>query len=132
MTIARNLAAIAILSLGTVAAPVAAQDYDYVENVRFFEQVVVGDLTVTPFGIRRDNRCADERFCEPGREDTLVVSLVLFDYRGKAEVVLELDRLTPVPGGYLVLRDAGTRPALRGSMPLSEYSLDIEFIPLAG
>lgn len=127
MTAVQRLAAIAALAACTLASPAAAQDYDYAEDVRFFEQVVIGDLTVTPFGIRRDTRCADERFCE--RENRLIVSLVLFDYRGKSEVVLELDRATPVPGGWLVLRDAGTRPALRGSIPLSAYALDIEFVP---
>lgn len=128
MTFFTRLAAATALASIAMASPAAAQDYDYIEDVAFFERVVIGGLEVTPFGIRRDTRCADIRFCE--RENTLIVSLVLFDYRGKSEVVLELDRLTPVPGGFLVLRDAGTRPALRGSVPLDQYALDIEFLPL--
>lgn len=128
MTFSRRFPAVAALITLGLAAPAAAQDYDYVENVAFFERVVVGGLEVTPFGIRRDTRCADIRFCT--REDTLIVSLVLFDYRGKSEIDLEIGRPAAVPGGFLVLRSAGTTPAFRGAIPLRDYALDLEFIPL--
>lgn len=127
MMLATRLAFAAALAAG-LSAPAAAQDYDFASRVAFFERVQVGDLEVTPFGIIRDTRCADERFCF--REDTLIVSVMLHDRRVPYEVVLELNRYAPVPGGWLVLRDAGTIPVERGALHLREYALDIEFVPL--
>lgn len=126
MMLATRLAFAAALAAG-LSAPAAAQDYDFASRVAFFERVQVGDLELTPFGIIRDTRCADERFCF--REDTLIITVMLHDYRVPREVVLELNRPSVVPGGYLVLRSAGTTPARRGAIPLREYALDLEFIP---
>lgn len=128
MSLIHRAAFAAAITASIVASPATAQSHDYVDNVAFFERVAVGDLEVTPIGIRRDTRCADIRFCD--REDRLIVSVILHDYRGMREVVLELGRPAPVPGGYLLLTDPGTRPALRGAIPLDQYALDLEFIPL--
>ncbi|MGB3806751.1 MAG: hypothetical protein WA936_06105 [Erythrobacter sp.] len=111
----------------TMAAPAAAQSY-FVPDVAIFEQVVVGEVEVAPVSVFRDTRCADIRFCT--REDTLIVGAVVTDYRGQYEIVLELGRPTYVPGGFLLLTGSATRPAYRGAVPLSEYRLDLEFIPL--
>ncbi len=119
------LAAIAALVL--IAAPANAQDY-ITEDVAFFERVTVGEIEVTPFGIVRDRRCADIRFCT--RENTLIVSVLLHNYRGENEFVLRLGEPTEVPGGFLILHGAGTRPSLRGAIQLSEYALTLEFVPL--
>ena len=127
MTFAARLSALAALGSIAVAAPAAAQNYGYIEDVAFFERVAVGNVEITPFGIKRDTRCADLRFCT--RENRFTVSVILHDYRGMTEVVLDLDRPAVVPGGYLVLRDAGTRPKFRGVIPLREYALAIEYIP---
>ena len=128
MPLAKHLM-IAVTALA-LAVPASAQslDADYAYDVAFFERVEVGEIELTPFGIVRDTRCADERFCF--REDTLIVSVMLHDTRVPREVVLELNRRTAVPGGWLVLRDAGTIPVERGAQRLSNYRLGIEFIPL--
>lgn len=117
-----------IFALGALAAsaPLAAQSF-YTDDVAFFERVVVGDVEVTPVAILADRRCGDADLCF--RDDRFVVSLVLHDYRGISEVILELDRPAAVPGGYLILRDAGTRPTRRGAQPLANYALDLEFVP---
>ena len=128
MTILARIAVAAGLAAMSLAAPASAQDdYYFTRDVAFFERVPVGDIEVTPFGVVRDSRCADERFCF--REDTLIVSVILHDYGIIQEVVLELNRPAAVPGGYLVLRDAGTRPVRRGAIPLKEYELDLEYVP---
>lgn len=133
MSLAKRLIiAAAALGLGApMSAPLAAQGIapDYAYDVAFFERVTLGGLEVTPFGIVRDRRCADERFCT--REDTLIITVMLHDDRVPREVVLELNRRTAVPGGWLVLRDAGTIPTERGAQHLRNYRLGIEFIPLA-
>ncbi|MEP3421091.1 MAG: hypothetical protein ABJN35_05110 [Erythrobacter sp.] len=123
----RGLGSIAAVMV--MAAPVHAQGFEtYVSGVGFFERATVGDLDVTPFGIVRDTRCADIRFCT--RENTLFLSVILHDYRGMREIVLELDEPVAVPGGYLILRGAGTRPSERSAIRLSEYALDLEFVSL--
>jgi len=109
------------------AVPATAQSY-IVPDVAFFERVVVGEVEVSPVAVFRDTRCADIRFCT--RDDRLIVSTVLFDYRGKSEVILELDVPTYVPGGFLILREAGTRPAFRGAIPLDQYRLTLEYLPV--
>ena len=127
-SIAHRLA-FAVAAFGTLAfgAPASAQSA-IAEDVAFFERVNVGDVEVTPFGVVRDRRCADIRFCT--REDTLIISVILHDYRGMQEVVLELGEPVEVPGGFLVLLDAGTAPSLRSAIHLREYRLALEFIPL--
>ncbi len=126
MSIRTALAPVALLT-AAISAPATAQE-DYAPDVAFFERVAVGNVEVTPVAIFRDTRCADIRFCT--RENTLIISVVLHDYRGLSEVILELDEPAYVPGGFLVLRRAGTRPAARGAIPLSAYRLGLEYVPL--
>ena len=113
-------------ALTFASAPVQAQS-DSVYGVRFFERVTVGEVELTPFGIVRDQRCADARFCF--RPNDLRISVILHDQRYPYEVVLRLGRPVAVPGGYLILRNPGTRPRQRGALRLSEYALEIEFVP---
>lgn len=96
-------------------------------DVRFFERVAIGPVELTPIGVVRDQRCADPRFCY--RPEDMRVSVILHDRRYPYEVVLRLGQAVEVPGGFLVLRDPGTRPRDRGALRLGEYALDIEFIP---
>lgn len=125
-TITPIIAAALVCGQTTLSVPASAQSF-YTDNVAFFERVIVGDVEVTPIAILRDSRCGDPDLCF--RDDDFVVSFVIHDYRGKSEVILRLDEPTVVPGGYLILRDAGTRPVRRGSQPLSNYALDLEFVP---
>ena len=122
-------AAIALAAVFPASAQAQSAAPDYAYDVAFFERVTVGELEITPFGIVRDRRCADERFCF--REDTLIITIMLHDTRAPRELVLELNRRTAVPGGWLVLREAGTVPSERSAIPLRDYRLGIEFIPLA-
>ena len=124
----------ALPALGALAlaSGAAAQDtYDAVYEVAFFERVAVGDVEITPIGIIEESRCPDPILCF--RNDDLVVSAILHTYRGgragMREIPLRLNRLTPVPGGALLLTNAGTAPVRNGAIPLNKYSLDIEFIP---
>lgn len=102
---------------------VAGLTYD----IAFFERVSVGSIELTPFGVVRDQRCADPRFCF--RPEDMRVSVVMHDRVYPYEVVLMLGRPVEVQGGYLILHDPGTRPRERGALQLAEYALDIEFIP---
>ena len=117
---------VALAILAVSAVPVQAQ-VSRVDDVAFFERVRVGSVELTPFGIIRDQRCADARFCY--RPNDMRVSVIVRDRGIPYEVVLRLGRPVEAPGGFLVLRDPGTRPRERGALPLSEYALDIEFIP---
>jgi len=99
-----------------------------VANVGVFERVAVGNVEVTPITVLRDDRCPDPRLCT--QNGSLIVSAVMRDYRGLYEVLLELDRPVAVPGGFLVLRSAGTAPALRGAVDIDDYRLTLDYLPL--
>lgn len=133
MTLTR-LFAVMLAALGLTAAPAQAQTLSQTQgqsrmayDVRFFERVAIGPVQITPIGIVRDQRCADPRFCY--RPEDMRVSVILHDRRYPYEVVLRLGQAVAVTGGFLVLRDPGTRPRDRGALRLGEYALDIEFIP---
>lgn len=119
--------------LAATALPAQAQTLvDYAPDVAFFERAAVGEVGVTPIAVLRDTRCADARLCTRG--DRFVVSALLH-YQGdrradRREILLELDRPIAVPGGFLVLRSAGTRPAFRGAIALDQYRLAFEYVPL--
>lgn len=116
------------LAAASAQAQSQAQDQSRMAyDVRFFERVAIGPVELTPIGVVRDQRCADPRFCfRPG---DMRISVILHDRRYPYEVVLRLGQAVEVPGGFLVLRDPGTRPRERGALGLGEYALDIEFIP---
>lgn len=116
-------ASVAVACASTSAHAQSKIAYD----VPFFQRVAVGDLEITPFGVVRDQRCADPRFCF--RPNDLRISVILHDRRVPYEVVLRLGEPVAVKGGFLILRDPGTRPRQRGALRLSEYSLDFEFVP---
>ncbi|MFU7528976.1 hypothetical protein [Qipengyuania sp. ASV99] len=127
--------ATASLALAALGAPITANAQSDTElyvagltyDIAFFERVTVGSIELTPFGIVRDQRCADARFCY--RPEDMRVSVVMHDREYPYEVVLFLGRPVEVDGGYLILHDPGTRPRDRGALQLTEYALDIEFIP---
>ncbi|EAQ30002.1 hypothetical protein NAP1_04480 [Erythrobacter sp. NAP1] len=122
-----RLPIVALTILAVSAVPVQAQ-VSRVDDVAFFERAQVGPIELTPFGIVRDQRCADARFCY--RTNDMLVSVIVRDRGIPYEIVLRLGQQVEAPGGFLVLRDTGTRPRERGALPLSEYALDIEFIPV--
>ena len=126
MPLLNRVSLVACAALVFASAPAHAQS-NSVYDVRFFERVSVGDLELTPFGVVRYQRCADARFCF--RPNDLRISVILHDQRYPYEVVLRLGQPVAVLGGYLILRDPGTRPRQRGALRLSEYALDIEFVP---
>jgi len=122
-------AALPLAALASLALPAAADAQgrsDYAYGTRFFERVTVGDVEITPVGVLEDTRCPDPMLCF--RRDALLVSAILWDRRGKREIVLRRDGLTPVPGGALLLTQGGTAPALNGATPLADYRLDIVFV----
>ena len=95
-------------------------------NVTFFQRVTLGDLELSAVNIFFDERCADREFCF--RQDTMVISVVLFTDQGLREVVLRLGERVRVPGGDLVLTNAGTPPSRLGAIPLENYRLQLVFI----
>jgi hypothetical protein len=126
MSLPTRILAVLCAGLSLAGMPAQAQSRT-ASDVRFFERVAIGPLELTPIGIVRDQRCADPRFCY--RPEDMRVSVILHDRRYPYEVVLRLGQAVEVAGGYLVLRDPGTRPRDRGALRLGEYALDIEFIP---
>ncbi|MEE4200091.1 hypothetical protein [Erythrobacter sp.] len=131
MRVPSSLAALLTVTV-LAAAPVAAQEArqfaaDRVTGLRFFERAQLGPHELTPFGVVRDQRCADPRFCY--RPEDMRISIILHERAIPREVVLRLGQPVAVPGGYYLLRDPGTRPRFRGALSLDEYALDIAFIP---
>ncbi|MEO0589687.1 MAG: hypothetical protein AAFZ11_03910 [Pseudomonadota bacterium] len=127
-------AALAALAALATTAPAEAQwpanlgEPDPVGDiVNFFERAKVGAVDVTPVGVMRDTRGADSGFAKP--RPTLIIAAVLHTQGAASEIELELNRPTVVPGGFLVLRGAGTQPNPGGAIALEDYSLDLEFIP---
>lgn len=125
LCVASRLVLILGSALALIAAPAQAQS-GIAYDVPFFKRVAVGEVELTPFGVVRDQRCADARFCF--RPNDLRISVILYDERYPYEVVLQLGQPVEVAGGYLILRDPGTRPRQRGALRLSEYALDIEYV----
>ncbi|AWW74591.1 hypothetical protein CD351_09160 [Erythrobacter sp. KY5] len=121
-----RLAFVALGALAFSSAPAQAQ-VSRADDVAFFQEAQVGPLQVTPFGVVRDQRCADARFCF--RPEDMRVSVIVRERGLPYEIVLRLGQPVAAPGGFLVLRDPGTRPRERGALHLREYALDIEFIP---
>ena len=101
----------------------------YVQSgVSIFERVTVGFVEVTPITILFEDRCEDQRLCF--RSNELVISAVLHDARGLTEVVLRLGQPVQVPGGLLVLTDAGTPGSRQGAINIEKYQLELVYIPL--
>ncbi|MEM1197383.1 MAG: hypothetical protein AAGH57_14865 [Pseudomonadota bacterium] len=128
--IKRALAACLAAALGASllsASPAAAsQKPQIANNVAFFERVALGGLEMSAVNIFYDERCVDPEFCF--RQDTLVISVVLFTDRGLREVILRLGERARVPGGDLILTSAGTPPSRQGAIALENYRLQLVFI----
>jgi len=108
------------------AAPAHAERY-VTTGVSFFERVTVGSVEVTPINIFHDNRCADPRLCF-GR-NSMVISVVMHTPQGLREVVMRLGQPAQVPGGFLLLTNAGTPSSRNGAINLEKYQLELVFIP---
>lgn len=117
--LSRSLLAAALLTGAAIPA--------HAETFAFFERAEVGPVEITPIGVIRDQRCADARFCY--RPEDMRISVILHDGNRMREVVLRLGEPAAIDGGFLVLVDPGTRPRARGVVRLSEYALDIRFLP---
>lgn len=114
-----------------IAAPIAhaAAAEPYVtRGVSFFQRVTVGFVEVTPVNIFYDERCSDPRLCF-GR-NSMAISVVMHTAQGLQEVILRLSQPAQVPGGLLVLRDAGTAPSRNGAINLEKYRLELVYIPV--
>lgn len=126
-------ASIVLAAAAALSSTAHAQEYatDVVFDVGFFERVAVGDVEITPFGIREESRCHDPELCF--RNDRLIVSAILHLSDGPrreiVEIPLRLGRPTPVPGGELWLLDAGTPPVRIGAIALKKYRFAIQFVP---
>lgn len=108
-----------------LAQPAAAKP-QIANNVAFFERIALGGLEMSAVNIFYDARCVDPEFCF--RQDTLVISVVLFTDQGLREVILRLGERARVPGGDLILTSAGTPPSPRGAIALENYRLQLVFI----
>ena len=135
MGIAKWAVGLALASSLGVAAPAYAQGPAKpitASNVSFFDEVQLGDLSLSPVNIFHDTRCADPEFCF--RNNQFAISVILFTDAGLQEVILRLFEETPVPngvrgGGTLTLTNTGTPPSQNGAIGLDQYRLEIVYRP---
>lgn len=130
MRIAKLFAGLALASSLTLATPAAAQQEQrpfVASNVSFFEEVELGDLTLSPVNIFHDTRCPDPELCFQNNE--FAISVIMFTEEGLREVILRLFEPTEVPGGVLTLTDTGTPPSRNGAIELDRYKLELAFRP---
>ncbi len=131
MGMAERLGSLILACCFMVAAPAAAQDVAkpiVATNVSFFQDVQLGDLTLSPVNIFHDTRCADPEFCF--RNNQFAVSVILFTDEGLKEVILRLFESTPVPGGgTLTLTNTGAPPSGDGAIALEQYRLELVYLP---
>lgn len=126
---------LALASILGLAAPAVAQNPSKpitASNVSFFDEVQLGDLSLSPVNIFHDTRCADPEFCF--RNNQFAISVILFTDKGLQEVILRLFEETPVPsgvasGGTLMLTNTGTPPSQDGAIGLDQYRLEIVYRP---
>lgn len=121
---------LALASSLALATPVSAQEQPVsfvATNVSFFEDVELGDLTLSPVNIFYDTRCEDPELCF--RNNQFAISVILFTDDGLEEVLLSLFDTTPIPGGTLTLTNTGTPPNRYGAIALEEYQLELEYRP---
>ncbi|MEL6540120.1 MAG: hypothetical protein AAFQ34_01815 [Pseudomonadota bacterium] len=134
MRIAKHLGCLALATILAFApaadSPAAAQQTArpiIATNVSFFEEVELGDLTLSPVNIFHDTRCADPELCFQNNE--FAISVIMFTDEGLREVILRLLEPTKVPGGVLTLTDTGTPPSRSGAIELDRYRLELAFRP---
>lgn len=124
--------ALATGALGT--SPALAQDIAAGEprpiiasNIAFFDDVEIGELSLSPVNIFYDTRCPDPELCF--QNDHFAISVIMFTNEGLKEVILELFEDVRVPGGTLTLTSTGTAPSRNGAIELGEYQLEMMFQP---
>ena len=127
MTFLKRLSIILAASAALATAPANAERY-VASNVSIFERVTVGFVDVTPITILFEDRCVNQRLCF--RSDELIISAVLHDAQGLTEVILRLGQPVQVPGGLLVLTDAGTPGVPYGAINVEKYKLELVYIPV--
>jgi hypothetical protein len=136
MRIMRRLCGLlfAALALAVFAAsPARAQTQEQIRpivatNVSFFENVQLGNLTLSPVNIFHDTRCPDPEFCF--RNNQFAVSVILFTDDGLKEMILRLFESTKVPGGgTLTLTNTGAPPSEDGAIGLEQYRLELVYVP---
>ena len=130
MRIAKLLGGLTLASSLALAAPTAAQQAErpiIATNVSFFEEVQLGELTLSPVNIFNDTRCPDPELCFQNNE--FAISVIMFTEDGLREVILRLFEPTKVPGGVLTLTDTGTPPSRSGAIELDRYKLEMAFRP---
>ncbi|MEM7700979.1 MAG: hypothetical protein AAF251_03485 [Pseudomonadota bacterium] len=130
MRIAQHIGCLVSACSLASAAPAAAQQPArpiIATNVSFFEEVELGDLTLSPVNIFHDTRCADPELCFQNNE--FAISVIMFTEEGLREVILRLFEPTKVPGGVLTLTDTGTPPSRSGAIELDRYKLELAFRP---
>lgn len=124
-------ASVLAASLLAVSSPAAAQEAPapiIATNVAFFDNVQMGDLTLSAVNIFHDTRCADPEFCF--RNNQFAISVILFTDEGLKEVILRLFETTPLPGGgTLSLTNTGTPPSGDGAIALEQYQLELVYQP---
>lgn len=124
--------AMALAICAPFASPAAAQapsEPIVATNIAFFEDVQLGDLTLSPVNIFQDTRCPDPEFCF--KNNRFAISVIMFTQDGLQEVVLRLFEPKPVPGGVLTLTNTGTPPSQNGAIELDKYQLELTFRPTA-
>ena len=105
------------------ARPLVASD------VAFFQDIELGNLTLSPVNIFHDTRCEDPEFCF--RNNRFAVSFVMFTEDGLEEIILRLFEPAKVPGGTLTLTNSGTPPSRNGAIGLEKYRFELEYRPTA-
>ena len=132
MGIVRVACGAALASALVLASPAAAQSRSepiVATNESFFEDVQLGDLSLSHVNIFHATRCADPEFCF--RNNQLAISVILFTDDGLQEVILRLFEATPLPGGgTLTLTNTGTPPSQEGAIGLEQYQLELVYRPL--
>ncbi len=95
-------------------------------RVAFFETIELGGLRMSAANIFHDQRCADPAFCFTSGD--MAISVILFTDEGLREVILRLGEPADVPGGTLLLANAGTPPSANGAIELERYALELVFV----
>ncbi len=130
MRLVKLFGPLALASSLALATPAVAQDETrpmVALDVSFFDEVQLGDVTLSPVNIFHDTRCEDPEFCF--RNNQFAISVILFTDEGLEEVILRLFESKPITGGTLTLTNTGTPPSQNGAIGLEEYRLELVFQP---
>ncbi|NQX95967.1 MAG: hypothetical protein HRT64_13815 [Erythrobacter sp.] len=130
MRVTKLLTGLALATSMALASPAAAQESSGASvalNVAFFDEIELGNLTLSPVNIFYDTRCEDPEFCFENNQ--FAISVIMFTEAGLEEVILRLFEPAEVPGGTLTLTNSGTPPSRDGAIGLEKYQLELVFQP---